>query len=106
MKNIKTVSVLGAGAMAWGIAYMLETEKKVKVKIWDRDPQLIATAKTTGQNTKNSTPEIRLREAFLSTDLREVIDNSDLLLLGVPSKVTSKLSISLWFDGSNPRILG
>ena len=86
MANNKIVSILGAGAMGWGIAYILSTYQKTKVKVWDRDPQLIGEAKRTRQNFKNSDPAIIMPEkVLLSNNLGEVLNGSDLVLLAVPS---------------------
>ena len=86
MANMKIVSILGAGAMGWGIGYILSSYQKAHVRIWDRDPQLISEAKRTRQNLKNSDSAIVLpEEVLLSDDLREVVSDSDLALLAVPS---------------------
>lgn len=86
MANIKTISILGAGAMGWAIAWIISTYQKGKVRLWDRDPNLISEAKKTRINTKYSNPEIKLpKEVFLSNDLEETIKDSDLVLLAVPS---------------------
>ena len=86
MANKKTVSILGAGAMGWGIAYILSTYQKAEVKVWDRDPQLISEAKRTRQNLKNSDSAIMLpEEVLLSDDLKEAVNGSDVVLLAVPS---------------------
>jgi len=86
MANKKIVGILGAGAMGWGIGYILSTHGKAHVRIWDRDPQLISKAKRTRQNLKYSDPAIVLpKEVLLSNDLKEVANGSDLLLLAVPS---------------------
>jgi len=86
MAEIKTISILGAGAMGWGIAFIISSYRKGKVKLWDKDPELISQAKRTRENIKYSVLEIKLpEEVFLSTDLRETVNDSDLLLLAVPS---------------------
>lgn len=86
MANIKTISILGAGAMGWGIAFILSAYRKGKIKLWDRDPELISEARKTRINLKYSNPEIQLpEEVVLLTDPEETIKNSDLLLLAVPS---------------------
>ena len=86
MINIKTVSIIGAGAMGWGIAYILSSYRKARVKIWDRNPKLISEAIRTGINSRNSSPEIKMPEdALFSTDLKETTRSSDLVLLAVPS---------------------
>jgi len=86
MANKKIVSILGAGAMGWGIGYILSTYKKANVRIWDRDPQLISEAKETRRNLKYSDPAIVLpKEVLLSNDLTATVNGSDLVLLAVPS---------------------
>jgi len=56
------------------------------VKIWDRDPNLISEAKKTRQNPKYSDPAIVLpEEVLLSNNLEKVVNDSDLVLLAVPS---------------------
>ncbi len=86
MDNKKTISILGAGAMGWGIAYILSAYQKAKVKVWDRDSQLINEAKKTRQNLKHSDPAITLpQEVLLSDNLEEITNGSYLTLLAVPS---------------------
>ena len=86
MANKKTVGILGAGAMGWGIGYILSTYQKAIVKIWDRDPDLISEAKRSRQNPKYSDPAIVLpEEVLLSNNLEKVVNDSDLVLLAVPS---------------------
>lgn len=86
MTNKKKVGILGAGAMGWGIGYLLSTYRKAEVRMWDHDPNLISEAKRTRQNLKCSDPSIILpEEVLLSNDLGEVINGSDLILLAVPS---------------------
>lgn len=86
MANKKTISILGAGAMGWGIAYIISTYQKGKVKLWDRDSELISEIKKTRKNLKYSSPEIVLpEEVLLLTNLEETIKNSEWVLLAVPS---------------------
>ncbi len=86
MANKKTVSILGAGAMGWGIAYILSAYQKTEVKVWDRDSQLINEAKKTRQNLKHSDPAIILpQEVLLSDNLEEITNGSYLTLLAIPS---------------------
>lgn len=86
MTKIKTISVLGAGAMGWGIAYILSTYRKAKVLVWDRNPELIGEARKTRSNIKNSSAEIKMpEEVVLTSDLKEGLSNADLVLLAVPS---------------------
>ena len=86
MEDKKTISIFGAGAMGWGIAYIISTYQKAMVKLWDRDPELIAETKRTRINTKYSNPEIKLpEEVFFTDNLGEAVKESDLLILAVPS---------------------
>lgn len=86
MKDKKTISILGAGAMGWAIAFLISTYKRGEVKVWDRDSELISEAEKTRKNLKYSDPDIVLpEEVLLSTDLRETLEDPDLVLLAVPS---------------------
>jgi glycerol-3-phosphate dehydrogenase (NAD(P)+) len=86
MINKKTVAILGAGAMGWGIGYILSTYQKAKVKIWDRDPDFIEEVKRTRENLKYSDPAIVLpEEVLLSNNLKETMEGADLIILAVPS---------------------
>lgn len=86
MTNKKTVSILGAGAMGWAIAFLISTYQKGKVRLWDRNSELISEVKRTRKNSKYSDPDIRLPEdVLLFTNLAETIQGSDLVILAVPS---------------------
>ena len=86
MTDKKIISILGAGAMGWAIAYLISVYQRGQVKLWDRDPELISWAKKTRQNPKNSNPEIIMPEdVLLLTDLEKALNASDLLVLTVPS---------------------
>lgn len=86
MTGKKTISILGAGAMGWGIAYILSDYKRAIVKVWDRDAQLVEEAARTRQNPKYSDPAILMpEEVALSTNLETSLEGSDLVLLAVPS---------------------
>lgn len=86
MTDIKTISILGAGAMGWGIAYILSAYQRTIVNVWDRDAELIVEAIKTRQNIKYSDPAILMpKEVVLSADLETALEGSDLVLLAVPS---------------------
>jgi len=92
MTNKKTVSILGAGAMGWAIAFLISTYQKGKVRLWDRNSELISEAKRTRKNSKYSDPDIRLPEdVLLFTSLAETIQGSDLVILAVPSFVVREV---------------
>lgn len=86
MASKKTTGILGAGAMGWAIAWIISTYQKGKVKLWDRDPNLISEAKKTRINAKYSNPAIKLpEEVILSDNLEETLKDSNLVILAVPS---------------------
>lgn len=86
MEDKKTISILGAGAMGWAIAFLISKNQKGQVRLWDRNPELISEAKSTRRNLKYSDPAIELPEdVLLFTDLKETIEGSDLILLAIPS---------------------
>lgn len=86
MANKKIISILGAGAMGWAIAYLISTYQRGKVKLWDRDPELISEAKRILKNFKYSNPEIEMpKEVILLTELEETVKDSNLIVLAVPS---------------------
>lgn len=105
MTDQKTISILGAGAMGWAIAWIISTYQKGKVKLWDRDPNLISEAKKTRLNAKYSNPEIKLsEEVILSDSLEETLKDSNLVVLAVPSFAVREVSRKI-SDFSLPPIL-
>lgn len=93
MTDKKTVSILGAGAMGWAIAFLVSTYQKGKAKLWDRDPELISEAAKTRINLKYSDPEIKLpKEVLLLSDLKKTLEGSDLTVLAVPSFAVREMS--------------
>jgi len=92
MADKKTISILGAGAMGWAIAFLLSTYQKGKVRLWDRNPELISELKRTRKNTKYSDLNIKLpKDVLLFTNLAEIIQGSDLVILAVPSFAVRKV---------------
>lgn len=86
MEDKKIISILGAGAMGWAIAYILSSYQRGLVKLWDRDQQLISEAERTRKNLKYSSPEIKMPEEVLFfTDLGKTLESSNLIVLAVPS---------------------
>jgi glycerol-3-phosphate dehydrogenase (NAD(P)+) len=82
----RTVSILGAGALGWGVSWVLSIHRKARVKLWDIISEVITEARETRQNLKFSVPEIRLpEEVFLSEDFEETVKGSDLIILAIPS---------------------
>jgi glycerol-3-phosphate dehydrogenase (NAD(P)+) len=72
----KQISIIGAGAMGRAMAVLITENKKGKVRLWDREPQLIARIKKDSKTSK---------EIEFITNLPETVKNSDLILLAVPS---------------------
>ena len=96
MKNIKQLTVLGSGAMGFGMAYVVSTNRTAKVRLWDHDLNLVSEIKEKRINTKHSIPEIRLPdEVALIADLEEAVEGSDLTLLAVPSFAVREMSKKL-----------
>ncbi|MDD5144555.1 MAG: NAD(P)H-dependent glycerol-3-phosphate dehydrogenase [Candidatus Pacebacteria bacterium] len=85
MANKKTVSILGAGAMGWGIGYIISTYGKANVIIWDRNLELVEEMAKTRKNVANSDSAIVMpSDVLITNDLTET-DGSDVVLLAVPS---------------------
>lgn len=82
----KQISIIGAGAMGTAIACLIGEHKKGKVRLWDRNPELITEIKRTRKNIKYLDPEIEIpKDVLFYTDLKAALEDSDLVLLAVPS---------------------
>lgn len=105
MKNFKTVSIIGAGALGTALTILITKYNKARVKLWDRDPKVIAQIKELGKSPYLPQKKIP-SEIFASPDLKEVIKNSDVAILAVPSfgvrETSEKFS---GFDNLPPFIL-
>lgn len=105
-KTTKTISIIGAGAMGWAIGFLISTYRKGKVKLWDRDPDLVSEIRKTRKNLKYSVPEIELpKEVLLFTDLEETIRESDLVLLAVPSFALREICQKISYFSLPPLLL-
>ncbi len=81
----KTISILGAGSMGTALAFLITNQEKGKVRLWGRDSQLLSQIRETRENLKYLS-EIKLPEdVFLTSDLRETIEDSDIVILAIPS---------------------
>ena len=88
------ISVIGSGG--WGIALTILLHKnRHDLMIWSFDKREAEELKTTREN-KTKLPNILLPEDIKVTDnLKEAVDNKDVLILAVPSKVIRSVSKSL-----------
>ena len=79
-----TVAVLGAGS--WGTALAILLAKNGhQVKLWDRDPTLIATLQKTSCNSRYM-PDITLPSTLTSVaDLSNTVAAVDIILIAIPS---------------------
>ncbi|MFZ7986687.1 NAD(P)H-dependent glycerol-3-phosphate dehydrogenase [Fusobacterium nucleatum] len=88
------ISVIGSGG--WGIALTILLHKnRHDLMIWSFDKREAEELKTTREN-KTKLPNILLPEDIKVTDdLKEAVDNKDVLILAVPSKAIRSVSKSL-----------
>ena len=88
------ISVIGSGG--WGIALTILLHKNGHdLTIWSFDKKEAEELKTTRQN-KTKLPDILLPEDIKVTDnLKEAVDDKDILVLAVPSKAIRSVSKSL-----------
>ena len=88
------ISVIGSGG--WGIALTILLYKNGHdLTIWSFDKREAEELKTTREN-KTKLPNILLPEDIKVTDnLKEAVDNKDILVLAVPSKAIRSVSKSL-----------
>ena len=88
------ISVIGSGG--WGIALTILLYKNGQdLTIWSFDKREAEELKTTREN-KTKLPNILLPEDIKVTDnLKEAVDNKDVLILAVPSKAIRSVSKSL-----------
>lgn len=82
----KTITILGAGALGTALAVLIADFKKARVKLWDRNPKLIQEIRRKRRNPDYFTKDIKISPRVeLFTDLKKAVENSDLILLAVPS---------------------
>ena len=88
------ISVIGSGG--WGIALTILLHKNGhNLTIWSFDKKEAEELKTTREN-KTKLPNISLPDDIEVTDnLKEAVDNKDILVLAVPSKAIRSVSKSV-----------
>ncbi len=91
MEN-KQIAVLGGGSWATAIVKIL-TETVDKVNWWMRDEECIAHIKKFHHNPNYiQAIEFDVDKLNLSSDLQKTIDNSDMIIVAVPSAFFKSLS--------------
>ena len=88
------ISVIGSGG--WGIALAILLHKNEhNLTIWSFDKKEVEELKETKQN-KAKLPNILIpNDIEVTNDLKEAVDNKDILVLAVPSKAIRSVSKSL-----------
>ena len=85
MEVKKTIGILGAGSMGTAIAFLLASQGKGKVRMWGRDSLLISQIQEAGENLKYL-PGIKLPpDVLVTSNLKEAVEGSDLIVLAIPS---------------------
>ena len=85
MKGKRTVGVIGGGSWATAIVKML-CENVSSVNWWMRNEEAIEHINSYGHNPNYiSDAELKKSKLNLSSDINEVVKNSDFLVLAVPS---------------------
>ncbi len=82
---IKKVAILGAGS--WGTALgTVIASKNIDIKIWTRSEEDVKLINNSHSNPKYL-PDVKLPDSLIaSTDMHDVIDGSDVIVIAVPSQ--------------------
>ncbi len=85
MSSVKRVGVIGGGSWATALAKIL-SEKNDALNWWVRNPESIAHIEKYHHNPNYlRAVEFNVSKLFLSSDVREVVKNSDVIIVAVPS---------------------
>lgn len=77
--------ILGGGSWATALAKIL-TEKKHSINWWVRDPEIVKHLQEHGNNPHYlSSIDFTISQLSLSNDIRTVVNNSDVLVIAIPS---------------------
>ncbi|NKB80743.1 MAG: NAD(P)H-dependent glycerol-3-phosphate dehydrogenase [Nitrospirales bacterium] len=99
---IHRVAVIGAGAWGTTLARHL-ANKGLTVHLWAYESEVVETIRTHGENTL-FLPGVRLPDRLRSsTDIQEVVQDAELLVLGVPSHAMRVVCSRLGSMLSEPR---
>ena len=84
MKQLK-IGVLGSGSWATAIVKIMQTNK-YSVNWWVREPEIADCIRDTGVNqTYLSTVHLNPRLLNVDSDIKKIVENSDILILVIPS---------------------
>jgi len=81
-RNMKKISVVGAGKMGAAMSYLL-LKKRKRVEIWDRSPEILQGIQKNQESPH--LPGIKLSGIETEAKLEAILQDADLLLLAVPS---------------------
>lgn len=88
----KSISIIGAGAMGTALGVLISENQKGRVKLWDQDPDVISQIRELRENFKYL-PEIKIpKEVSALGNLDEALQDSDLIILAVPSFAVRSVS--------------
>lgn len=95
----KKISIIGAGAMGRALSCLINDYKKREVKLWGRNSELISKLMSKIPKPPHQKFGNESKDIFLSTDLKVALEDSDLVILAVPSfavrEVCQKISNSI-----------
>jgi len=101
----KTIAVLGGGSWATAIVKML-TENLEQVNWWMRDEECIAHIQKFHHNPKYiQSIEFNPNKLNLSSDLQATVDNSDIIIVAVPSAFLAKAFDKVEIQGIENKII-
>ena len=92
-EHIKSVSIIGAGSWGTAIAMVLaETHPAIYLKIWAYEKSVVSSINTSHEN-REYLPDVPLPLHITATNsLKEAVQNSEMVIIAVPSKVVPDIS--------------
>lgn len=98
------ISVLGAGAFGTALAVALSQQSEAQVTLWGRDADLISAMRTARENTARLPGVVLPDHLRLTSDLEEAC-KATLILVAVPMKVISALTVFLKYRIKKQKII-
>jgi glycerol-3-phosphate dehydrogenase (NAD(P)+) len=84
------ISIIGAGS--WGTALSIMLGKKGhSIKLWDRNEELLNELQKVRENIKYLPGVVIPETVKISADIKQCIDSSDMIVMGVPSHVVREI---------------